>query len=137
MGNQLTPTYTREQAREVYARFADNMNRAMRRKLLKEIRSAKLEGEGEERKVVHQTPIHVSKPVSRSEAIERTVQLLMDGMAKHTEPGTPITLRDVLDHAEGQIVERAWRAGQPIPREQVRAAVQEIYRRGEAMRGGK
>jgi hypothetical protein len=116
------------------------MNREIWRKMLKQARKAR-EERGEELYEEDGTPkvrasdiIAPRKPVSRSEAIDRTTQELLAAMGTHVMPGTVLTLKDVLDKAEGEIIERAWRAGRPLPREQVRAAIQEIYRRGEMMR---
>jgi hypothetical protein len=116
------------------------MNREMRRRAEKQLGhklSPNAAYDPESGKVYDLRPIHVPKPVSKAEALDRVTEMLTQEMAKYTHPGTVVTLKNVLDRAEAEIVERAWRAGQPIPRELVRKALQEIHQRGENRRRSK
>lgn len=115
-------------------KFVVAFNREMRRKMARKLKADEKLVHTEDGPRVVGAVIQSRPQISRDEAIERTVQALMDGMAIHTMPGTPVTLAEVLDRAGAAVVEKAWRMGRPIPREQVRAAIQTIYERGEAKR---
>lgn len=119
------------------SRLGVALNREMRRKLEKQARRqrAKLKRRKDGTPVMeHEVPIVMRRPIGKREALDRVTDDLMRAMAEHTHPGTVVTLKSVLDRAEAEIVERAWKNGHPIPRELVRRALQEINRRGDARR---
>lgn len=76
-------------------------------------------------------PIIVPRPVGMGVATERVTNTLIEqGLMRSTVD----TLQQFVSRHEGTMLARSWERGRPLPREVIRSALTDIYRRGEAQR---
>lgn len=111
--------------------LATAINRAARRRAEREQKS---------RGIVSMTeapPIRVPKPIGANAAVEKTTDMLLRAYHEGRLASSTVgTLSDFVSRFEGTMLARSWERGQPLSREVVRAALAEMYRRGEEQRKG-
>lgn len=80
-------------------------------------------------------PIIVPRPVGQQEALTRTTDMLMRAQAENRLMASTVgTLQEFVSRFESKMLAHSYQRGLPLPREVIRAALTEIYRRGEAQR---
>lgn len=110
------------------------LNRAMRRRLEKDLRRAGVDAKivkAEDAPAVQQEePVIPNQPLSGRETIDRMASLLIDDWDKYHRYFPAKTLAEFLDHRAGEILLDAWKKGKPVNREDVKRALANLWQQG-------